>query len=57
MAVTTGRTNLVAIALCRDPAGLHDYLTGRLGALDAIQAIESAPLLRTLKSASPVPLY
>jgi DNA-binding Lrp family transcriptional regulator len=56
VAVTTGRTNLVAIALCRDPAGLHDYLTQRLGSLEAVQAIESAPVLRTLKAASPVPL-
>jgi DNA-binding Lrp family transcriptional regulator len=56
VAVTTGRTNLVAIALCRDPADLHDYLTVRLGELDAIQAIESTPVLRTLKAASPVPL-
>lgn len=56
VAVTTGRTNLLAIALCRDPAHLHDYLTERLGELDAIQAIESTPVLRTLKSASPVPL-
>lgn len=56
VAVTTGRTNLLAIALCRDPAHLHDYLTQRLGELDAIQTIESAPVLRTLKAASPVPL-
>jgi DNA-binding Lrp family transcriptional regulator len=56
VAVTTGRTDLVAMAVCRDPADLHDYLTQRLGALGGVQAIESAPVLRTLKSASPVPL-
>lgn len=54
VAVTTGRTNLVANALCDGPAELHDYLTVRLGELDAIQVIESAPVLRTLKASSPV---
>ncbi|MFI1996953.1 Lrp/AsnC family transcriptional regulator [Actinoplanes sp. NPDC020271] len=54
VAVTTGRTNLVANALCDGPADLHDYLTVRLGELEAIQAIESAPVLRTLKASSPM---
>ncbi|MGW3207733.1 Lrp/AsnC family transcriptional regulator [Streptomyces sp. NPDC001135] len=54
VAATTGRTNLVAQALCRDPADLHRYLTGRLGALREIDALETSPVLRTLKAASPV---
>ncbi|MGJ5752625.1 DNA-binding Lrp family transcriptional regulator [Streptomyces puniciscabiei] len=54
VAATTGRTNLVAQALCRDPADLHRYLTRRLGALREIDALETSPVLRTFKAASPV---
>ncbi|MGW1810380.1 Lrp/AsnC family transcriptional regulator [Streptomyces sp. NPDC002078] len=54
VAATTGRTNLVAQALCLDPADLHRYLTRRLGALREIDALETSPVLRTLKAASPV---
>jgi DNA-binding Lrp family transcriptional regulator len=35
VAATTGPTNLIAHALCPDPAALHRYLTHRLGALPA----------------------
>lgn len=52
VAATTGRTNLVANALCADPAELHHYLTHRLGKLDAIHTLETAPVLRTLKAAA-----
>lgn len=55
LAAATGPTSLVAQALCRDPADLHHYLTRRLGALDAIDALEAGPVLRTLKWASPSP--
>ena len=54
VAATTGPTNLVAQALCPDPAALHDYLTRRLGSLEAIRAVESAPVLRTIKAAGPL---
>ncbi|MFI2206291.1 Lrp/AsnC family transcriptional regulator [Streptomyces sp. NPDC020192] len=54
VAATTGRTNLVAQALCRDPADLHRYLTRRLGSLRQIDTLETSPVLRTLKAASPV---
>jgi DNA-binding Lrp family transcriptional regulator len=50
VAATTGPTNLVAHALCADPGDLHDYLIRRLGALHAIRAIETAPVLRTVKA-------
>ncbi|MCT9084782.1 Lrp/AsnC family transcriptional regulator [Streptomyces fulvoviolaceus] len=53
VAATTGPTNLVAQALCRDPADLHRYLTRRLGTLDAIRTLETSPVLRNLKAASP----
>jgi len=53
VAATTGRTNLLANALCPSPQALHHYLTRRLAPL-AITAIETAPVLRTLKAAGPV---
>jgi DNA-binding Lrp family transcriptional regulator len=54
VAATTGPTNLVAHALSPDPAGLHHYLTGRLGTLDAIRTLETAPVLATLKAVGPL---
>ncbi len=53
VAATTGTTNLFAHALCANPAGLHHYLTHRLGALDAIHTLETTPVLRTLKAVGP----
>jgi DNA-binding Lrp family transcriptional regulator len=52
VAATTGRTNLLANVLAPTPEALHRYLTGRL-AIDAITAVETAPVLRTLKTAGP----
>ncbi|NBH07003.1 AsnC family transcriptional regulator [Amycolatopsis sp. SID8362] len=52
VAATTGPANLVALALCPDAAALHRYLTHRLGALDAIRTLETAPVLRTIKAAA-----
>jgi DNA-binding Lrp family transcriptional regulator len=54
VAATTGTTNLVAQALCPDPAGLHHYLTHRLGALEAIRTLETAPVLKAIKAAGPL---
>ncbi|MCO6006336.1 AsnC family transcriptional regulator [Actinoallomurus purpureus] len=51
VAATTGPTNLLAQALCADPAELHHYLTRRLGALDGIHTLETAPILHTIKAA------
>ncbi|MFK4084541.1 Lrp/AsnC family transcriptional regulator [Kribbella sp. NPDC020789] len=53
VAATTGRTNLVAHALCSSPEALHTYLTERVGAIEAITALETVPVLRTVKSAAP----
>ena len=47
VAATTGRTNLVAHALCASPDALHTYLTERLGALESVTALETIPILRT----------
>lgn len=54
VAATTGRTNVVAHALCPDPAALHHYLTHRLGSHSAIHTLETAPVLRTIKGAGPL---
>jgi hypothetical protein len=50
VAHTSGPTDLVAHALCRDTAALYHYLTHGLGAVKAIRTLESAPVLRTLKA-------
>ncbi|WP_179836927.1 Lrp/AsnC family transcriptional regulator [Actinomadura citrea] len=47
--VTTGTTNLMAEVICRDNAHLYRYLTEQVSALDAIQTLESGPVMRTLK--------
>jgi hypothetical protein len=51
VAATTGLTNLVAHALCREAEALHTYLTRRL-TREAITHIETAPVLRTYKAAA-----
>jgi DNA-binding Lrp family transcriptional regulator len=53
-AITTGRTNLVAAVVCRDSRDLHRYLTERIGALDDVHTLETAPLIRTVKRAGAV---
>lgn len=53
VASTTGPANLVATAMCEDPADLHRYLAHRLGALADIRALETAPVLQTLKASGP----
>ncbi|MFH8658651.1 Lrp/AsnC family transcriptional regulator [Streptomyces afghaniensis] len=50
VAATTGPTNLVAHALCRDAEALHAYLTQRV-AWEEVARIETAPVLRTYKAA------
>jgi DNA-binding Lrp family transcriptional regulator len=49
VAAITGTHNLVAHVLTSGPAALHRYLTGSLADLDAIHAIETTPVLQTLK--------
>ncbi|MEV4107536.1 Lrp/AsnC family transcriptional regulator [Nonomuraea sp. NPDC049695] len=53
--VTTGPTNLLAAAVCRDNADLYRYLTERVSALDAVQTLETAPVLRTMKRTGVLP--
>lgn len=48
-AATTGPTNLLAAVTCRTSHDLYRYLTERVGSLDAVHTLETAPVLRTVK--------
>jgi DNA-binding Lrp family transcriptional regulator len=48
-AATTGPTNLQVTAVCEDMPAFYRYVTERLGALDGVQRIESAPVLKHVK--------
>jgi DNA-binding Lrp family transcriptional regulator len=50
-AAITGSTNLLATVLCPDTTALYEYLTTRLGALTAIQHVETVPVIRQVKRA------
>ncbi|MFC5663686.1 Lrp/AsnC family transcriptional regulator [Kitasatospora misakiensis] len=51
VAATTGPSSLVAGLVCRDTGAFYDYLTDGLGALDGVAAVETAPVLRSVKRA------
>jgi DNA-binding Lrp family transcriptional regulator len=53
-AATTGPANLAACAVCRSQEELYEFLTGKVGALPGVERVETAPVIRTLKQASPV---
>jgi DNA-binding Lrp family transcriptional regulator len=48
-AATTGATNLYASVLCPDPTALFTYLTTKVATLPAVQRMETAPVIQTLK--------
>ncbi|MFC7531553.1 Lrp/AsnC family transcriptional regulator [Actinoplanes sp. GCM10030250] len=48
-AATTGPTNLQVIAVCQDMPAYYRYVTERLGMLDGVERIESAPVLKHVK--------
>jgi DNA-binding Lrp family transcriptional regulator len=50
-AATTGPANLMAAVACRDDQALYRYLTERIGALEGIVQLETAPVIRTVKRA------
>jgi DNA-binding Lrp family transcriptional regulator len=50
-AATTGPANLMAAVTCRDTPALYRYLTERVGALDGVERLETAPVIRTVKRA------
>ncbi|MEU8124186.1 AsnC family transcriptional regulator [Spirillospora sp. NPDC049024] len=49
VAATTGPTNLLVFAACRDVSALYDYLEAGIGALPGVRQVESAPILRSSK--------
>jgi DNA-binding Lrp family transcriptional regulator len=53
---TTGPANLAACVVCRDEEALYEFLTGKVGALPGVERVETAPIIRTVKQASPVML-
>ncbi|MFG1683206.1 Lrp/AsnC ligand binding domain-containing protein [Nonomuraea sp. NPDC049269] len=48
-AATTGPTNLLVSAVCRDSKDLYRYLTDQIGALPLVHKVETAPVIRTVK--------
>ncbi len=52
---TTGPANIAGPVVCRDDAEFYQFLTGKIGALAGIERVETAPVIRTVKQASPVP--
>jgi DNA-binding Lrp family transcriptional regulator len=51
---TTGPANLAACAVCRTQEELYEFLTDKVGALAGVERVETAPIIRTVKQASPV---
>jgi DNA-binding Lrp family transcriptional regulator len=54
VAATTGTSNLIASLLCHDDQALYRYLTERIASLDGVNAVEVAPIIRTVKRAATV---
>jgi DNA-binding Lrp family transcriptional regulator len=54
VSATTGPANLAACVVCRDEECLYEFLTARVGALPGVERVETAPIVRTVKQASPV---
>jgi DNA-binding Lrp family transcriptional regulator len=53
-AATTGPANLAVCAVCRSQEELYEFLTNKVGALPGVERVETAPVIRTVKQASPV---
>ncbi len=45
----TGRSNLFAVAFFRETGDLYRYLSERIGVLEGVQHVETAPVLRQIK--------
>jgi DNA-binding Lrp family transcriptional regulator len=54
LTATTGPANLAACVICRDEESLYEFLTAKVGALPRVERVETAPVIRTIKQASPV---
>jgi DNA-binding Lrp family transcriptional regulator len=51
---TTGPANLAACAVCTDEESLYEFLTAKVGTLPGVERVETSPIIRTVKQASPV---
>ena len=51
---TTGPANLAACAVCRSQEELYEFLTDKVGALPGVERMETAPVIHTVKQASPI---
>jgi len=51
---TTGPANLAACVVCRDAESLYEFLTVKVGPLPGVERVETSPVIRTVKQASPV---
>jgi DNA-binding Lrp family transcriptional regulator len=51
---TTGPANLAACVVCRDAESLYEFLTAKVGPLPGVERVETSPVIRTVKQASPV---
>ncbi|MEU7835365.1 MULTISPECIES: AsnC family transcriptional regulator [unclassified Nonomuraea] len=49
VAATTGTTNLLVFAACRDVPALYEYLETGIGTLPGVRQLESAPIIRSSK--------
>jgi DNA-binding Lrp family transcriptional regulator len=52
-AATTGTANLAACVVCRDENEFYEFLTAKAATLPGVQHVETAPIIRTVKQASP----
>jgi DNA-binding Lrp family transcriptional regulator len=52
-AATTGAANLAACVVCRDETEFYEFLTAKAATLPGVQRVETAPIIRTMKQASP----
>jgi DNA-binding Lrp family transcriptional regulator len=55
-AATTGPSNLAVCAVCRDETEFYEFMTAKVGALPGVGRVETAPIIRTVKQASPTVL-
>ncbi|OPC79602.1 AsnC family protein [Embleya scabrispora] len=54
-AAVTGSANLVAMVACHDTDDFYHYLTTRIATLTQVVAMETAPVIRSVKRAGSVP--
>lgn len=50
---TTGPANLAVCTVCRDEPEFYEFMTAKVGALHGVERVETSPVIRTVKQASP----